>query len=133
MEARKLSKSDSQPFQLYLRIRHPSMDPAALSRDFKIEAEHAYRAGDPRPKTRSGTTPRSVHSESYWQLWIHSSGRRIYPFLGIRSCNLLQSFWARQRPIPSAGLSRSAPPRFFICMRRCCAVSRLKAARSVFS
>jgi hypothetical protein len=66
MEARKLSKSDSQPFQLYLRIRHPSMDPAALSRDFKIEAEHAYRAGDPRPKTRSGTTPRSVHSESYW-------------------------------------------------------------------
>jgi hypothetical protein len=56
---------DPQPFQLYLRIRHPSVDPAALSRDFKIEPEHAYRAGEPRP-TRSGITPRSVHAESYW-------------------------------------------------------------------
>jgi hypothetical protein len=65
MEARKLSKSDPQPFQLSLRIRHPSMDPAALSREFKIEAEHSFRAGDPRP-SRSGIAPASVHPESYW-------------------------------------------------------------------
>jgi hypothetical protein len=65
MEARKLSKSDPQPFQLSLRIRHPSMDPADLSREFKIESEHSFRAGDPRPP-RSGVAPASVHAESYW-------------------------------------------------------------------
>ena len=65
MEARKLLKSDSQPFQLSLRIRHPSMDPTDLSREFKIEAEHAYRAGDPRT-LRSGIALGSVHTESYW-------------------------------------------------------------------
>jgi hypothetical protein len=65
MEARGLSNPDPQPFQLSLRIRHPSIDPTDLSREFKIEAEHSYRAGDPRP-TRSGIAPASVHAESYW-------------------------------------------------------------------
>ncbi len=65
MEARKLSTSDPRPFSLSLRVRHPSMDPADLSRVFKIEAEHSYRAGDPRP-LRSGGAPASVHAESYW-------------------------------------------------------------------
>jgi hypothetical protein len=65
MHARKLAKSDLQPFQFSLRIRHPSMDPADLSREFKIEAEHLFRAGDPRPH-RSDITPASVHTESYW-------------------------------------------------------------------
>jgi hypothetical protein len=63
MEARKPSKSGPQPFQLSLRIRHPSMEPAELSREFKIEAEHSFRVGDPRP-SRSGIA--SVHAESYW-------------------------------------------------------------------
>jgi hypothetical protein len=65
MEARELSKSDPQPFQLSLRIRHPSMDPADLSREFKIEAEHSFRAGDRRPPRR-GIVPASAHTESYW-------------------------------------------------------------------
>jgi hypothetical protein len=64
MQARELEKSDLQPFQLSLRIRHPSMDPADLTREFKIEAEHFFRAGDPRPH-RSGMAA-SVHAESYW-------------------------------------------------------------------
>jgi hypothetical protein len=65
MEARKRAKSEAQPFQLSLRIRHPSMDPADLSREFKIKPEHSFRAGDPRPP-RSGIVPASVHTESYW-------------------------------------------------------------------
>jgi hypothetical protein len=65
MKARELPKSNPQPFQLSLRIRYPSMDPTDLSRELKIEAEHSYRAGDPRP-TRSGIAPASVHAESYW-------------------------------------------------------------------
>ena len=63
MEARKLHQPDSEPFQLSLRIRHPSVDPQELSREFSIEAAHCFRAGDPRP-SRSGIA--SVHPESYW-------------------------------------------------------------------
>jgi hypothetical protein len=63
MEARKLRQPDSEPFQLSLRIRHPSLDPEELSREFSIEAAHCFRAGDPRP-SRSGIS--SVHPESYW-------------------------------------------------------------------
>jgi hypothetical protein len=63
MEARKLRPSDPEPFQLSLRIRHPSLDPQELSREFSIEAAHCFRAGDPRP-SRSGIA--SVHPESYW-------------------------------------------------------------------
>ena len=65
MQARKLAPLDLQPYQLSLRIRHPSMDPVDLSREFKIEAEHCFRAGDPRPH-RGGIAPASVHAESYW-------------------------------------------------------------------
>ena len=63
MEARKLHESDPQPFQLSLRIRHPSLDPEELSREFSIEAAHCFRAGDPRA-SRSGIA--SGHPESYW-------------------------------------------------------------------
>jgi hypothetical protein len=65
MEARKLRTPRSQPFQLSLRIRHPSLDPADISRELEIEAEHSFRAGEPR-RSRSGIAPASVHSESYW-------------------------------------------------------------------
>jgi hypothetical protein len=65
MEAQKLPKSDLSPFQLSLRIRHPSVDPAVLSRELKIEADHSFRAGAPRP-SRSGLAPAGCHSESYW-------------------------------------------------------------------
>jgi hypothetical protein len=64
MEAR-LSIPDSEPFQLSLRVRHPSMDPADLSRTFKIEAEHSFRAGGPRTSS-IGSATASVYSESYW-------------------------------------------------------------------
>jgi hypothetical protein len=63
MEARQLHRPDSEPFQLSLRIRHPSLDPRELSREFNIEAAHCFRAGDPRA-SRSGFA--SVHPESYW-------------------------------------------------------------------
>jgi hypothetical protein len=64
MEARKLAEPTRRPFQLSLRIRHPSMDPAEISRELNIEAEHSFRAGDPR-SSRSGLAE-SVYAESYW-------------------------------------------------------------------
>ena len=64
MEAQKLSEPTQRPFQLSLRIRHPSMDPAEISRELNIEAEHSFRAGD-RRTSRSGLAD-SVYTESYW-------------------------------------------------------------------
>lgn len=63
MEARKLSQPQPLPFELSLRIRHPSIDPAELSRGLAMEAKHSFRAGEPR---RSRGDPASVHGESYW-------------------------------------------------------------------
>jgi hypothetical protein len=65
MEARKLPQPRSRPFQLSLRVRHPSLDPRELSREFGIEPVHCFRAGDPRP-SRSSLAPGSVYAESYW-------------------------------------------------------------------
>jgi hypothetical protein len=64
MEARRASSQPSYPFQLSLRIRHPSIDPEQISRRLGIEAEHSFRAGEPREAGRSTVTP--VHAESYW-------------------------------------------------------------------
>jgi hypothetical protein len=64
MEARRAAPQPSYPFQLSLRIRHPSIDPAEISRQLRIEAEHSFRAGEPRESGRSSVAP--VHAESYW-------------------------------------------------------------------
>ena len=64
MEARKLSESGSEPFQFSLRIRHPSIDPADLSRTLNVEPEYAYAAGTPRRGSKGGSV--SVYSETYW-------------------------------------------------------------------
>jgi hypothetical protein len=64
MEARRASQP-SYPFQLSLRVRHPSIDPALISRELQIEPEHSFRAGDPRESSRNiAVTP--VHVDSYW-------------------------------------------------------------------
>jgi hypothetical protein len=65
MEARRLSPAPAPPFQLSLRVRHPSLDPTDLSRELGIEPVHSFRAGDPRP-VRSVRTRASVYAESYW-------------------------------------------------------------------
>ena len=65
MEARQLAKRSHHPFQLSLRIRHPSLDPEEISRQLGVRPEHSFRAGDPR-LSRSGLAPASVHAESYW-------------------------------------------------------------------
>ena len=63
MEAR--ASQPSYPFQLSLRVRHPSIDPASISRELQIEPEHSFRAGDPRESARSiAVTP--VYDESSW-------------------------------------------------------------------
>jgi hypothetical protein len=65
MQAKKLPKPQPLPYELSLRIRHPSMDPAEISRDLKLEAKHSFRAGAPRVPRRDVMSA-SVHGESYW-------------------------------------------------------------------
>jgi hypothetical protein len=65
MAAPKLATLQPPPFQLSLRIRHPSMDPADISKELRIEPEHSFRAGQPR-HSKSGLATAAVHSESYW-------------------------------------------------------------------
>jgi hypothetical protein len=59
-----LEAAEPLPYELSLRIRHPSIEPAELSRELGLEARHSFRAGDARP-SRSATTP-AVYGESYW-------------------------------------------------------------------
>ncbi|HVY81989.1 MAG TPA: hypothetical protein VG994_13455 [Steroidobacteraceae bacterium] len=65
MEARDLLRERSRPFELALRIRHPSMDPAAISRELRLEPEHCFKAGEPRSSS-SGIAAAAVHAESCW-------------------------------------------------------------------
>jgi hypothetical protein len=56
MEARRASQP-SYPFQLSLRIRHPSIDPASISKELQLEPEHSFRAGEPRESRSAAVTP----------------------------------------------------------------------------
>ena len=84
MEARRASQP-SYPFQLSLRVRHPSIDPAEISRELQLEPEHSFRAGDLRDSTRSvAVTP--THVESYWLATLDPSsllaGTALAPNMG---------------------------------------------------
>ncbi len=70
------------PFELSLRIRHPSMRPADLSRELGLEAKHSFCAGEPREARGAQTTPASVHAESYWLGSLDAIARPADPWLG---------------------------------------------------
>jgi hypothetical protein len=48
-----------------LSIRHPSIDPAELTRQLGFEPQHAWRAGEPRPPDEDDYAP-YAYRESYW-------------------------------------------------------------------
>jgi len=65
MEASKRAQPQPLPFQLSLRIRHPSIDPKSISNELRIEPEYSFQAGQPR-HSRSSVMRGAVHTESYW-------------------------------------------------------------------
>jgi hypothetical protein len=67
--------------ELYLRVKHPSLDPITISKALNIEPEHSVRAGE---SSKSGKL--RVHSESYWLAKLPPA--RTVPF----STDLLQDF-----------------------------------------
>jgi hypothetical protein len=56
---------DPQDFSIALRIRHPSIDPADVTRRLGVEPQHAWRAGEPR-RVKQGEVGSAVHRETYW-------------------------------------------------------------------
>jgi hypothetical protein len=48
-----------------LRIRHPHIDPAEITRNLGIEPQHTWRAGDPRRDPVGGELE-GQYRESYW-------------------------------------------------------------------
>lgn len=65
MQARKRASTQATPFQLSLHVRHPSVDPAEISRELGLAATESFRAGEPR-ESRSGVAATTVHGETYW-------------------------------------------------------------------
>jgi hypothetical protein len=64
MKAREPQPDTEPAYCLSLRIRHPSIDPAELSRAFALEPLHAFRAGDLRAARQGSGSTR--HAASYW-------------------------------------------------------------------
>jgi hypothetical protein len=52
-------------FMMSLRIRHPRIDPAEITRVLGIDAQHTWRAGDVR-RDAAGDELAGRHRESYW-------------------------------------------------------------------
>lgn len=98
MEARDIARANAQPFQISLRIRHPSIDPGAISRELRVEPEYSFKAGEPR-ESGSGMAATALHAETYWlgSLGSITSAASLSGFSGART-NV-----ARER-LPSATL-----------------------------
>jgi hypothetical protein len=52
-------------FTISLRMRHPSIDPAAITQTLGIEPQHTWKAGAPRCGP-TGEALEGVYRESYW-------------------------------------------------------------------
>ena len=63
MSAVKQPKGPGPAFQISLRIRHPSIDPAEISATLQLEAEHSFKAGS---AYRSSAGSERVRAETYW-------------------------------------------------------------------
>lgn len=65
MPVSKISSPKELPFQFSLHLRHPSIDPAEVSRELQLSALESFRAGAPRA-SRSGIAATALHGETYW-------------------------------------------------------------------
>jgi hypothetical protein len=70
-------------FSIALRIRHPSIAPAEVTRQLGIEPHCAWRAGEPR-HVDAGEVGSAVHRETYWVGLLPTGmpGARLAPPLG---------------------------------------------------
>ena len=62
MEARRVRTAPQPSFEISLRIRHPSLDPSAITDELHLKPVYSFKAGQP----RGGEAGGSPHTESYW-------------------------------------------------------------------
>jgi hypothetical protein len=67
-------------YSIALRIRHPSIDPADITRQLGIVPQHAWRAGEPR-SVEADEVGSAVHRETYW-VGLVPQGPQQHPTLG---------------------------------------------------
>ena len=74
MQAKTRIQSAPARTQMFLRIKHPSMDPEFITQEIEITPEHATCAGE--VVTASGV--RRLHSETYWLAALPMMGEEIF-------------------------------------------------------
>jgi Domain of unknown function (DUF4279) len=52
-------------YAMSLRVRHPNLDPAVLTKTLHLEPLHSWRVGEPR-RSVTGAVLGGEHRESYW-------------------------------------------------------------------
>jgi hypothetical protein len=62
MKSSSARQAQEAPFQLLLRIKHPTIDPAEITRELQMAPEHIAAAGS----SVSAAGKKCLHSESYW-------------------------------------------------------------------
>ncbi len=75
-------------FTLSLRIRHPDMDPALITRALGQQPQHSWRAGDAR-KDAEGDVLEGKYRESYWMCGLMPHPKLATESIGVES-ELLQ-------------------------------------------
>jgi hypothetical protein len=71
-------------FTMSLAIRHPHIDPAEITRNLNIEAQHMWRAGEPRRDAAGGEIEGS-YRESYWMGRLMSRPELASDQVGVES------------------------------------------------
>jgi len=52
-------------YAVSLRVRHPNLDPALLTKTLHLEPQHTWKAGEPR-RSVTGAVLGGEHRDSYW-------------------------------------------------------------------
>jgi len=73
-------------YTMSLRVRHPNLDPAVLTKALHLEPVHSWRAGDPR-RSATGAVLGGEHHDSYWSATlpgqtVGAAGSPLELFLG---------------------------------------------------
>jgi hypothetical protein len=61
----KIVPSTDSTYAVTLRLRHPAIDPALLTKTLKLDPVHTWKAGDPR-LSQTGAPLGGQHRDSYW-------------------------------------------------------------------
>jgi hypothetical protein len=71
-------------FTMSLRLRHPSAEPAEITRNLGIEPEHTWRCGDPR-RDSAGSKLTGKHRETYWMGHLMAAPELSSSHVGVES------------------------------------------------